>query len=146
MGGVAMKFMADKFVGGDTGKIEDFLLAANPEILQQLKLADIEFKRDMAKLGVDLEVIAAADRRDARAMAKEKGMRPQVILSVVYMVGYFSVIFMFMAGYIKVAPAHDVMFGTLLGVLTTAQVQIMNFWFGSSAGSKQKTDALTKDM
>jgi len=32
-----------------------------------------------------------------------------------------------------------VMFGGLLGVLSTAQIQIMNFWFGSSSGSKQKT-------
>ncbi len=139
-----MKFMADKFTEGDTGSVEDFLLSANPEVLQSLKMANIEFKRDMAKLGVDIEEIAAADRRDARNLAREKGSLPQVILSGVYMVGYFTVIFMFMAGHIEVAPAHDVMFGTLLGVLTTAQVQIMNFWFGSSAGSKQKTAALTK--
>lgn len=144
MGGVAMKFMADKFTGGDTGSVEDFLLSANPETLQALKLANIEFKRDMAQLGVDLEEIAAADRRDARDLAREKGSLPQVILSGVYMVGYFMVVFMFMTGKIQVAPAHDVMFGTLLGVLTTAQVQIMNFWFGSSAGSKQKTEALAK--
>ena len=26
--GVAMKFLADKFTGGDTGQVEDFLLAA----------------------------------------------------------------------------------------------------------------------
>jgi len=145
MGGVAMKFLADKFVGGDTGKVEDFLLSANPETLKSLKVADMEFKRDMAGLGVDLEKIASADRDSARDLAKDQGIMPQVILSLVYSIGYFVVMFMFMAGKIAVPAEHAVMFGGLLGVLSAAQLQIMNFWFGSSAGSKQKTEALARN-
>ncbi len=144
MGGIAMKFLADKFVGGDTGTVEDFLLSANPETLQTLKMADIEFKRDMAQIGVDLEEIAYKDREGARDLAKDQGIMPQVVLSLVYSVGYFVVMFMFMSGNISVPAEHAVMFGGLLGVLSAAQLQIMNFWFGSSAGSKQKTDAMAR--
>jgi len=142
LGGVAMKFLADKFTGGDTGSVEDFLIGADPEALKALKIADMDFKQEMKALDIDLEGIHAADRDSARDLAKAKGMAPQVIISAVYSVGYFIVMYMFMAGHLEVSPDHAVMFGGLLGVLSAAQIQIMNFWFGSSSGSKEKTVAM----
>ena len=142
LGGVAMKFLADKFTGGDTGSVEDFLLSANPDTLKELKIAEIEFDKHMADLGVDLEKIHAADRGSARDLAKSTGIMPQVVMAAVYTIGYFAVMYMFMTGKLQIAPDHKVMFGGLLGILSTAQIQIMNFWFGSSSGSKAKTDAL----
>ena len=139
LGGIAMKFLADKFTGGDTGQVEDFLVGADPAALKELKIADMDFKREMKALDIDLEKIHAGDRGSARELAKSQGVMPQVALSIVYSAGYFLVVFMFMAGKIQVPPEHSVMFGGLLGVLSTAQIQIMNFWFGSSSGSKQKT-------
>jgi hypothetical protein len=144
MGGVAMKFLADKFTGGNTGEVEDFLLSADPSQLKELKVADMEFQREMKALDIDLERINADDRASARDMAKERGTLPQVILSVVYTLGYFVVMYMFMSGHLQIDPEHKVMFGGLLGILSTAQIQIMNFWFGSSAGSKAKTQAMAK--
>ncbi len=146
LGGVAMKFLADKFVGGDTGKIEDFLLAANPDTLKELKIADMEFKQHMKELDIDLEKIHAGDRDSARDLATKTTIWPQVIISSIYSVGYFFVVGMFMAGKIQVPPEHSVMFGGLLGVLSAAQIQIMNFWFGSSAGSKDKTARLAVSL
>jgi hypothetical protein len=142
MGGIAMKFLADKFVGGDTGKVEEFLIGANPEQLKELKFADMEFKKEMARLGVDLEEIAAGDRASARDLAKTKGILPQITISLAYSAGYFGVLAAFITGHLDVQEAHQSMFNGLLGVLSAAQIQIMNFWFGSSAGSKAKTTAL----
>jgi hypothetical protein len=142
LGGVAMKFLADKFTGGDTGSVEDFLLSANPDTLKELKIAEIEFDKHMADLGVDLEKIHADDRSSARDLAKSTGIVPQIVMAAVYTIGYFVVMYMFMSGKLQVAPNHEVMFGGLLGILSTAQIQIMNFWFGSSSGSKAKTDAM----
>lgn len=142
IGGVAMKFIADKFTGGDTGQVEDFLLSANPEQLAQLKLADKEFQKEMRRLDIDLEKISASDRASARDLARAKGTLPQVVLSVVYTAGYLLVMYLFMTGRSQVPLDYKVMFGGLLGVLSTAQIQIMNFWFGSSAGSKEKTQVL----
>lgn len=142
LGGVAVKFLADKFVGGDTGQVEDFLMAASPEKLAELKIADKDFQVEMRKLDIDLEKLNVQDRASARDLAKSKGIIPQVTLSVVYTVGYFAVMFFFITGKIQVPPDSKVMFGGLLGVLSTAQIQIMNFWFGSSAGSKAKTEAM----
>ena len=144
MGGVAMKFLADKFTGGDTGKVEDFLLSAHPEQLQQLKIADIEFRREMAKLGVDLERIAVDDRKDARDLAKTRGLLVQAALSVFYTVGYFSVFFAFIFGKVQVDENYTEMVVTLIGALGAAQLQVLNFWFGSSSGSREKTFAMAE--
>lgn len=142
MGGVAMKFLADKFTGGDTGKVEDFLLSAEPKTLQELKLAEIEFEKEMRRLDIDLEKISAGDRASARELAKTKGIWPQVAISIAYSAGYFGVMAAFITGNLSVPEEFASMFNGLLGVLSAAQIQIMNFWFGSSAGSKAKTDAM----
>ena len=144
-GGIAMKFLADKFTDGDTGSVEDFLLSADPAALQQLKVAELEFKREMKKLDVDLEDIAYKDRDSARDMAKTRGIAPQALMSGIYTVGYFGVLYAFMSGAIDVGESYQSMFNGLLGVLSAAQIQVVNFWFGSSAGSKAKTDAMAKD-
>lgn len=142
LGGVAMKFLADKFTGGDVGKVEDFVIGASPEQLKELRVADHQFQKEMKELDIDLERISAEDRSSARDLAKTKGIWPQVAISLAYSLGYFGVLAAFMGGHLDVQEAHSSMFNGLLGVLSAAQIQIMNFWFGSSAGSKAKTQAL----
>ena len=142
MGGVAMKFLADKFTGGDTGKVEDFLLSASPETLQELKLAEIEFDKHMADLGVRLEELDVQDRSSAREMASARGIYVQAGISCFYTLGYFAVFFAFVFGYAKVPPAYNDMVVALIGALGAAQLQILNFWFGSSRSSKDKTEIL----
>ena len=131
-GGIAMKFLADKFTGGDTGSVEDFLLSANPDSLKELKLAEIEFQKTMRELDIDLEEIAYKDRDSARELAKAKGFGPQIVLAAVYTVGYFLVMYFFMTGKLNVPVESKVMFGGLLGVLSSAQIQIINFFFGDN--------------
>lgn len=142
MGGIAMKFLADKFTDGDTGKVEDYLLSADPQDLKELKTADMEFRKHMKELDIDLERIHAGDRDSARKLAMSQGTKPQIVMSLVYSASYFVVLYLFISGRVQVMDGLKELVGTLLGVLTTLQVQISNFWFGSSAGSKHKTDAL----
>jgi hypothetical protein len=141
-GGVAMKFLADKFVGGDTGKVEDFLVNANPEALKELKLADMDFKKRMKELDIRLEELDVEDRSSARTLAKERGIVVQAALSVFYTLGYFGIMATFIFGLAKINVQYSDMVIALIGALGTVQIQIMNFWFGSSRGSKDKTDAL----
>lgn len=119
-------------------QLAEAVRGATPEQLMELKKSDHQFRKDMAQLGVDLERIHQADRASAREMMKEKGMAPQLILSVVYTIAYGVVLYCFMAGKIHVPDAQQILFGSLIGILTAAQVQILNFWFGSSSGSKEK--------
>lgn len=144
MGGIAMKFLADKFTGGKTGEVEDYLLSANPEALKELKLAEIEFQQTMRELDIDLEEIAFKDRASARDLAKSRGMWPQVTLSTVFIVGYFTMMYMFITGdwFSSLDDFAKGQIAIMIGVLTGGIAQIMAFWFGSSAGSKAKTEHL----
>ena len=143
LGGVAMKFLADKFTGGDTGEVEDYLLSASPEALKDLKTADMEFRKHMADLGVRLEEIASQDRSDARLLAREKGLKIQGALAAFYTLGYLGTLGSFIMGWTNIDEGMSGMVTTLIGALGAAQLQILNFFFGSSRGSKEKTEMLT---
>jgi hypothetical protein len=143
LGGVAMKFLADKFTEGDTGKVEDFLLSASPDDLKQLKTAEMEFQKHMADLGVRLEELEIEDRESARQLAIEKGIKVQAGLSLAYTAGYFGTLATFILGWAEPSADTQGMITTLIGALGAAQISILQFWFGSSRGSKEKTEALT---
>ena len=142
LGGVAMKFIADRFTGGDTGQVEDFLLAANPETLKALKVAEMDFKKEMEELGIKEQQLHAEDRDSARQLAKDNGLVVQATISALYTIGYFGVLFAYVFGLAHVEPANKDMTQILIGALAAPQIQILNFWFGSSRGSKDKTSAL----
>ena len=56
-------------------------------------------------------------------------MTAQVVLSTVFILGYFFLIYEFMRGRVKVPPDYKDMFMTLLGVLTAGVGVILSFWF-----------------
>ena len=138
--GVAMNAICSALLGkevtnADETILADAVLTANPKTLVNLKKADQDFKLKMHQLDVD-------DRKSARGLATAVGMMPQVILSTLYVVGYFWMIYSFMYGEVDVPEEMVLQFGTLVGVITAGMIQIMNFWFGSSSGSKTKTNKL----
>lgn len=56
-------------------------------------------------------------------------MTAQVMLSVVFIGGYFAVLYLFMIGKVSVPEAYKDAFLTVLGVLTAAVMTIVNFWY-----------------
>lgn len=140
--GMAVKFLSKKFLGTDDAsqdEIEQAIAKADPDQLAVLRQIDNDFKLQCKKLGLDVYKVEVEDRKDARAMYVAAGKVPQIILSVVYTLGYFGTIIGLMAGWLTVPTAVSQLMTGLLGVLSAAQVQIMNFWFGSSSGSKDKS-------
>ena len=144
--GVAMKFLAERLGVEDTGKVEEFLAAAseNPGSLMELKRMEREFEQFMVEADIKLYELDVRDRESARDMASQKGILIQAILSGAYTVGYFATLWTVMAGGINVEPEYNGLVQTLLGALGAAQLQVLNFWFGSSRGSKDKTEAMTR--
>lgn len=53
----------------------------------------------------------------------------QIVLSILYNVGYFYILYMFVAGKVHLQPEYKDTFGPVLGVLTTGEILILNFWF-----------------
>jgi hypothetical protein len=56
----------------------------------------------------------------------------QIALSVVFLVGYFCVLGMFLLGHVYVAPVWRDQLGVMLGVLTAGVMLVLQFWFSRS--------------
>lgn len=139
-GAIAGKILSDTF--GGQSQLEAAMASGDPAEIIKLKKAELEFEQFMDENDLKREDVAAQDRDSARAMAVSKGMVPQIILSGLYTVGYFLILYAFVRGGIDIPEKNMPIAATLFGVLTASQVQIMNFWFGSSAGSAKKTTLL----
>lgn len=142
--GMAVKALSGALLGHDGGSQDDIMSAlANPtgDQLAALKRIDADFKVQMKALDIDLERIAAGDRDSARQMQMTtKSWLPEV-LSILVTAGFFGVI-VYILAYGLPATGNEAIL-LLLGSLGTAWTGVMAFYFGSSAGSQKKTDALT---
>jgi len=119
-------------------------LQSDPEALVKLRSAELAFDTRMQELQVDVFEIATKDVQDARAMAKAN-MWPQIILSVVFVLGYFLILNALFTGAIVIKDEQRQIVALLLGILTTNVPIIMAFWFGSSYGSKLKVSPTNGD-
>lgn len=147
LAGVGVKMALEKLgiapeVGSEEEQLKAAIATATPADLLKLKQVEADFKLELTRLGIKREQLNVDDRNSARGLAKEKGIWPQVVLSSIYTAAYFAVLYFFMTGQVVVPDSQSILFGSLIGILTAAQLQILNFWFGSSSGSKEKTAAL----
>ena len=141
MGGAATKFLTDKLLGdngGNSEDIESFILGASPEQLAELKKIDNEFKIKMRDLNIDVFELESKDRDSARGLYRVN-VWPQIVLSAIFIIGYFAILYMLFSGEVSISESQRDVVNILLGVLTAAVPQILSFWFGSSLGSKEKT-------
>ena len=140
LGGLAGQILGS-LVGGDSANLEKALLEQSPEAMLNLRKAEQEFVLKLEELGVERDRIEMADRVSARDMAKVN-MKPQMVLSSVFMGGYFLLLLSMIFGGLEVSDFAENQFPTLMGVLTTGVPIILAFWFGSSAGSATKSALL----
>jgi hypothetical protein len=137
LAGAAVAFIT-KSLGMEPGEDDKAIAAlqADPQAILALKVAEIEYKKFLKEGDIKIAELDVQDRGSARALAIAKGLFPQVSLSIVYTVGYFTMVFGLMSGKLAMPPGD--LFAGLVGIMTMAQGQIMNFWFGSSRGSQAK--------
>ena len=145
LAGAATKFLANALLGDENAResqIEAAILSATPDDLLNLRSIENDFKIKMEQIGVDIYKISVDDRKGARGMAVKTSMAPQCVLSVIFIGGYFGLVYMLFGGYIDINESIRDMANILIGVMTANIPQIMAFWFGSSHSSKVKTDKL----
>ena len=139
LAGLAVKAVGDAM--GLDKATEDTVAAAirgaSPDDLLKVKQADQAFQAKMAELGVDLEKIAAADRDSARRMQTGTNSRIPALLAGLVTVGFFSILVGLMGGWLHTAENNELLI--LLGALSTSWGSVISFYFGSSAGSAEKT-------
>ena len=141
---MAVKTLSNVLLGHENGTEDDVSTAlqnATPDQLSALKQIDADFKVQMKALDIDLERIAAGDRDSARKMQVEtKDWTPKV-LAIFITLGFFgALVWILVFGIPKTGTEVLLM---MLGSLSTSWTGVVQFYYGSSLGSKQKTDALT---
>lgn len=137
-------------------KLETFLKGVldKPENLHKVHEIEQQFRLEMEKLNVDMFSLEQRGRKGAGR--DDQNVRPQVMLSITFIVGYF----IFLAGLFVAEVSPDFnpgmyqlasgewvpqseslidLFQVLLGVLTAGVSQVLNFWFGSLFGSRSKS-------
>ena len=138
-GGLVVSAIAKKFGVADTIEAVTQAVAGDPDAA--LKLAQI-----------DLETLKTqhANTADARAMQVAALAQSDVFSKrfTMYLTVFWSVAAVAYVGFITfgVIPDNNVRFAdTILGfILGTVVSTVLNFWFGSSIGSKEKGEALRK--
>lgn len=146
MGGMAVKFLGDALLGDSAASestVQDFILSANPDSMLKLKQLDNDFAVKMKSLDIDVFKLEVDDKKSARDMAKVN-MLPQIILSGLFVCGYFVVLSLVLTGTMTIADGMKAILYMLIGTLSAELTRIMSFWFGSSMGSKEKTHKLGK--
>ena len=138
LGGVALKAIAGKLGVEDSVEAVTQHLQANP--LDAEKLAEIDVK----KLEMELK-----DRQDARNREIQLATNDSVpfinkIVTPVLALGVVALSFILFAVliFVQVTPeAKDILI-YILGVLSAAVTQILSYYFGSSQGSKDKSNEI----
>lgn len=127
--------------GGDEKALETAVMSGNPDALLKLKTADQDFQLRMAELGISEDKLRYDDTANARAREIALSDNTPAILAYAVTVGFFGTLgFMLVNG--KPATGGDALL-VMLGSLGTAWAAIVAYYFGSSAGSKRKDEALS---
>lgn len=142
LAGMAVKFVADKLglPADDEEAIVNAVKGMDPAQLVQMKQMDIEFQKFLKQNEIDLEKIAANDRADARNLLVQTKSLVPAILSFSITGGYFSILILMLRGDLRIGDSQALLL--MLGSLSTAWGMIVQFWFGSSAGSAKKDDTI----
>lgn len=138
LAGAAVSILSNVLLGHPNGTEDDVALAmykATPEQLLAIKQEDHNFQINWDKLGLELEAVSEKDRESARELGEKTTLWPQIIMTIIYTVGYFVLMYQMAEGNIHVDGDLKMEFSALVGVLTAVQAQIFNFWFGSSKSS-----------
>jgi len=143
LGGAAAAFLADRLgVNSKTvSAVTDVLNSGKmtPEQISAIRLAEIEFQKFLESNKIKLEEIEAADRGSARTMQAATKSAMPAVLTLLITFGFFGVLgWMLYDTTVVDNPPLLIM----LGSLGTAWTGACAFWFGTTSGSKAKTDLL----
>lgn len=138
LAGAATKFLASELLGDENASIESIeaaVIGASPEQLVTIKQLDVNFKLGMKKLDVDVFNLEVKDRDSARINHKNNST-PTVL---VYMLTALIAVVVYFLFTDTVPESNENTLYMLLGSLTTAWLQSVSYWTGTTRSSADKT-------
>jgi hypothetical protein len=144
LAGAAVAAIARAIFGKDDApeeELADAVANATAEQLIALKRAENEFRLAIRNAALEERRIESGDRASARErQAKMRDWTPSV-LGALIIAGFFITLAAMLA---KRLPAGtETEFSIMLGALATMTAAVVNYFFGSSAGSREKTMLLS---
>ena len=146
---VLVNALGVKTDSADVGKQKDAIaqqFTGSPDQLLAMQKAEQEYKEAMAQFGFqnekDLEALAVQDRENARArqIALKDWTVPFLVVAVTF--GFFGALFIVFRYPIQ-KDSQSIVF-SMIGMLGTAWIAIITYFFGSSAGSAAKQEIIAK--
>ena len=149
-GGLLSKALGSTDAAGATvpatqKQIEAAILGGDPQTLLALKQAEADLQKHMADLGVQEDQLAYADRDSARKREETvKDWTPAMLAWLVVGLTVAGEGLMMFYGTPK--TVDPIVLGRVLGTWDSALMLVLGYYFGSSAGSAAKTDAINAQM
>ena len=120
----------------------NLLSLMNPETILAVKRAELDFQKFTMENDLEENQNMYEDMHDAREMASKLTVKPQIVMSIIFVIGYFATLITVMVMMTNMPKDSNPfilgVFSTLLGVLTTAVPQILSFWFGSNKSEQER--------
>lgn len=146
LAGVAVKALG-KALGLEDGVSEDQVLEhiakADPETLLKIKQAENDFKLKMKELEVNLVKLGLEDGQSARKREVETKDTTPKILAYLIVSLYIAIQIYLVTGHV-IPPEMREMVMRALGTLDAALGMALQYYYGSTIGSKQKTVQIDK--
>jgi hypothetical protein len=137
--GMAVKALAGALglsEGASSDDVQTALMSASPEQLAAVKKIDADFKVQMKQLDINLEEIAAGDRKSARQMMVQTGVQTPAVLSYSVIIAWVFIQYYLFTTVID--PSMRELIARVLGTLDGALMLVLSFWFGSSHQTGEK--------
>lgn len=143
LGGLAGHALAEALGTDDPKAQEAAITAASPDTLIKLKEAESALQVRLRELDIDEEKLKFDDTANARA--REIAVKDTTPRYLAYLVtaGFFGVLGWMLNKGIPANAGGEALL-VMLGSLGTAWAGIVAYYYGSSAGSAAKTDALNR--
>ena len=150
LAGLATAAVSDALLGkpnGSEAEIATAMKVGGADALIKLKEADQRFAVRMRELDIDLEKVNQADRNSAREREAKTGdsWTPRILAGVI-VGGFLLMVWYLLSGQVEALrdPVAAGLIGTLIGYVSAKADQVVSYYFGSSAGSKEKNELLAK--
>ena len=146
--------IAKSVTGAETGEETIEQLKANPDLVLQYRTAVLDKEVEMRKLQIEEIKSFVADTGDARDKFSQNArvfwlgvivLAAFAILAAFSMYGCYQLLTKGLNGVdAGTVAAVSTFVGTVIGYMAANAQQVISFFFGSSQGSKDKTDAMAQ--
>ena len=111
--------------------------------IAQIKALELQYQNDERERGFKYAELEFKDRDSARQMAIATKSNTPTVLSYLVLAGGGGMMFAVLGGFAKV---DSVLAGTLIGYAVGEMKQVLQYWFGSSSGSRDKDDRIANSV